>query len=387
MRATLAQFGASPSGRIDSAGNVVLSIPRDANPQSVADQLRKMPGIQTAAASHLNYPLDVLPNDPFFGTVEQWDMYAINMECAWPAVTSKTTIKIAIIDTGYDKTNSDLAGKVTASIVYDLGTGVADTTASVQDGDGHGSDVSGIASADTNNATLVAGVGYNVKLIEARVFPTPGAGNPTPGAQSNDVAAAIDWARTHGANVINMSLGASGGPDPLEQTAIQKAVNANITVVAAAGNDGSATLLYPASDPNVISVGASALNDSAAPGDPTKATEYVAHYSDYGNVATPMDLVAPGGDPNGGSDNDFLHWIVNLWSNTASTFPGQDILIAGTSMAAPHVAGAAALLLSKNAALTPVQVRQIIDNSADNINDTKQGHGRLNVDQAIFITP
>ncbi|HEV3140951.1 MAG TPA: S8 family serine peptidase, partial [Vicinamibacterales bacterium] len=215
----------------------------------------------------------------------------------------------------------------------------------------------------------------------------PSGSNPTPGASSNDVAAAIDWARLHGANVINMSLGAPGGSDPLEHTAIQNAINANIVVVAAAGNDGLAELLYPASDPLVISVGADALNDSAAPGDPTKATEYVASYSDYGNVSTPMDLIAPGGDPSGSSDNDFLHWILNLWSNTANTIPGPDILIAGTSKAAPHVAGAAALILSKNATLTPAQVRTIIDNTADNIGDAKQGHGRLNVDQALFITP
>lgn len=397
-------------------GVAVISLPAGADPRAAASTLRAMPGVLAAGPVLKRYTLDVIPNDPNFGTLPytvpnpaivnppiQWDMYRMNMPAAWglPTGFGSSTIKIAIIDTGYDLTNQDLkpgVSRVAKSVVYDLGTGNPDTTASVQDGDGHGSDVSGIAAADTNNGTDIAGVAGNVKLLEARVFPTPSAANPAPVAMSNDVGAAIHWAVMNGANVISMSLGSSSPDNVYEEPQVAAAIAAGVTVVAAAGNSATSSLDYPAADPGVIAVGASALCDSASARNYQTSFEYVASYSNY--VSNPQAnqyyVVAPGGDVSSMQANcsslaciDFLQWVYNLDSNTA--YPPQNagelILIVGTSQATPHVAGLAALMLSKHPGLAPSQVASIISTSTVSINDARQGHGRVDAFAALNNTP
>ncbi|MDP9017446.1 MAG: S8 family serine peptidase, partial [Candidatus Eremiobacteraeota bacterium] len=253
--------------------------------------------------------------------------------------------------------------------------------AAVQDQDGHGTNVAGIATAIGNDAAGFAGVAWNVKLQVYRIFAN---GN----ACTTDEAKAIYDAVAKGANVINLSLGSaqSGGPDQAERDAITFAIAHNVLVVAASGNErtqGNEVLDFPAEYPGVLSVGASALNDNNS-GSPAGAKEYVASYS---NSGPGLGLVAPGGDPSGTSDTDVLHWISNLYSTTGNPPCSKPadcyVLIAGTSQATPHVTGAAALLLSINPALSPAQLSQILESTADDIGDVNQGHGRLNVYRAL----
>jgi len=240
----------------------------------------------------------------------------------------------------------------------------------------------GIATALPNNGVGFARVGWNVKLQMYKLF------DPSGTACTTDQAKAIYDAVANGARVINLSLGSSqgGGPDQAEFDAIQYAISHNVFVVAAAGNErgqGNENIDFPGAYKGVMAVGATSLSDGNT-GNPVGAKEVVASYS---NVGPGLGVVAPGGDPNGSSDNDKLHWISNLYSTTGtppcSTPSNCYVLIAGTSQATPHVAGAAALLLSANPALTPAQLTSILNGTADDIGDVNQGHGRMNVYRAL----
>lgn len=380
----------------------------------------------------------VLTNDPFFSQPPntkgaqpgppcyetasidgQWDMHQIGLDFAFgytsaanslgvaiPNAAGNPSVKIAILDTGADATHPDLSGgKIVLGKCFistsglPAGTGCASPT-DIVDYDGHGTNVAGIAAADSNNNFGFVGAGGNVSLMIYRIFPKPPAvGCPNPsnpndpqcGANDVDEAAAINDAVSNGAKVISLSLG-SGTASSTEQGAINAALAAGVTVVAASGNESASKLDYPAGYAGVIAVGATSVNDS----NPAQPFEYVAKYSNY-NSSSPAawGIVAPGGDPSSSSDRDNLHWIENLYSSQATgpTCSGTidlfgesgncRILIAGTSQATPHVAGAVGLLLSVKPGMTPALVQQALQLSAHNIGDPRSGYGRLNVYRLI----
>jgi len=194
----------------------------------------------------------------------------------------------------------------------------------------------------------------------------------------------------------------SNGQATSERNAVENAIAAGVVVVAASGNGdpntglGLPSLDCPACYPGVIAVGATSLDDA----NPSAIVEKVASYSNYdsGNPTT-WGIVAPGGDPDSSlpnGDPDLLHWIFNIFTSTPTdkqfqrpctgdfgTGPTLDcrIEIAGTSQATPHVAGAAALLLSVGVA--PSQVKTLLCNNATSIGGTHSGCGRLNIYQAM----
>ncbi|TAM75546.1 hypothetical protein EPN44_08850 [bacterium] len=366
----------------------------------------------------------VLPNDTFMDPYDQWDMFRISTPQAWGITEGSTSVLIAIIDTGYDVNNPDLLGKVTYSKVDYTGTGRITASPAYEDTDGHGTNVSGIAAALTNNGSGFAGVGWKTPLLEFKIFADtdstgvscvqPGAISADCGASTTDEAAAITSAVSHGAKVISMSLGGPGPIDQTEYNAIQAALQKGVVVVAAAGNDGTSTgIEYPGGDRGVISVGASAIvGDSCTSGmtpcDASSGTEVLASYSDYGPTADALSgantvnqptLLAPGGGnpgaPANPNDPDNLHWIYNLYStgdttsgftcNPSATGGVCSSFFVGTSQATPHVAGAVALMLAVNPSLTPAQVLNIFQNpnNDDTLNVTGQGAGRLNVLKAL----
>jgi subtilisin family serine protease len=406
------------------------------------------------SGSHTNPPATyhVAPYDESAAVPGQWDMHAIRLGYAFEysqanngssvqnaGALGSGTIKIAMIDTGVDSTHPELANKVAYQhcFVTNPNTGSQSTSSFSTDPDGHGTDVTGVAAANTNNAFGYAAAGGNVVVYGYRVFPTPddtcSDQNPlvTPGplctAEPADVASAINDAIAKGVNVISLSLGGAGttnapactggvDSDLTEGQAINAAIAHNIVVVAAAGNDATAALEAPACDTGVIAVGASALDDGqpngsgVANGSPSNPLEYVAGYSDYGSPgaapgsASAWGIVAPGGDPSGG-DVDFLHWIINIWTSTPldSQFAGDcfddypniqgttppldcSTLIAGTSMATPHVAGAAALILAVNSTYqSPAKMKQLLCSTADDIGSPHEGCGRLNIYRAMAV--
>ncbi|MFI5389549.1 MAG: S8 family serine peptidase, partial [Candidatus Eremiobacterales bacterium] len=202
-----------------------------------------------------------------------------------------------------------------------------------------------------------------------------------------------------GAKVINLSLGSTGADPTYEEPAVARAIAAGVTVVAAAGNGnargvGQPTLDFPAADAGVIAVGASALCDGSSARDFAGAYEYVASYSNYTTDRSKRYVVAPGGDPSAqqvecpvSSCIDYLQWILNLYSTTAFGGGSQTVLIAGTSMASPPGAGVAALMLSADPNLSPSQIATMITSTATNINDPRQGYGRVDADAALAAVP
>lgn len=393
----------------------VVNVPAGTTAAAFTQTLQARSDVVAVYPVHKRYALSraaTSVNDPHFKLPDQWYLMTDGFPYAW-SYTQGGNSTVAVIDTGVDLTNTDIASQVT----FSEGVLNGKTTASEVDKDGHGTNVAGIATAAANNGVGFAGGGYNTKLIAISIFdPATGFASPS------DEAIAIGDAVAHGADVINLSLGAeasfngnadpngSEGYDQGEFEAIQAAIGAGVTVVAAAGNNRDGldpggdqfahnNLDYPAAYPGVISVGASQLNDNNS-GNYAAATESVTGYSQSGYG---LSLVAPGGaagadQPNGDPDPDLLHWIWGYYSTAANqpcsygrgTLPkvptNCTALFNGTSQATPQVSAAAALLYAAaggHGTLKPAQVAQLLESTADNINDPNQGHGRLNVYRAI----
>lgn len=419
----VADAGASTASDLDlpDVGRVVEVLHvAPGSEDAVVAQLRANPLVQNAARAAVRYAMSTnaslaFPNDPYFNgfapanappfyttanSPGQWDMHVICAANAWAYGDANSTnvthagalggtAAIAIIDTGADTSHPDLSGR----IIYtesDINGVTTQGNAAVNDTDGHGTNVAGIAAASANNGIGFAGVAYAAPLQIYRVFGNQNCPKTGCTALGSDVGLAISHAVANGAKVISMSLGSSSA-DPAEENAVASAVAAGVVVVAASGNEHTSTLDYPAVDPGVIPVGASALDDSTG-----TVTETVASYSNY-SAANPSSwgVVAPGGDPSGSTDNDDLHWIENIYTSQAtdsSSFCIPDhnnptgpndcrVLIAGTSQATPHVAGAASLLLSVGA--SPANIKTILCSTATPIAGGKAGCGRLNVYKAM----
>ncbi|MGW7457381.1 S8 family serine peptidase [Streptomyces sp. NPDC054797] len=365
-------------------GAALVSLGGTVAPADAADvmaQFRADPDVAYVEPDSRAYPTAITPNDTEYA--KQWDLFEPTAGMNVPAAWDKTTgsgVTVAVIDTGY-VAHSDLAANIVAG--YDF---IASSTAA-RDGNGrdnnpadqgdwsaagecgtgstasnsswHGTHVAGTIAAATNNAKGVAGIAYGAKIQPVRVLGKCG------GATS-DIVDAITWAsggtvtgvpaNATPAKVINMSLGGAGACTATYQNAINAAVARGTTVVVAAGNSNSdAAGFSPASCNNVINVAA-----SNRAGDRS-------YYSNYGAI---IDVAAPGGETRRATDtpgtvttpeNAILSTL-----NAGTTTPGAELYkpYQGTSMAAPHVAGLAALLKSANSALTPAQIESAIKDNA-----------------------
>lgn len=389
---------------------------------AVMARLRTMHGVVSVEQAQYRHTMAaVSPNDPYyrgFGasspwfetatTPGQWDMHVINVGAAWGAYATLPVrgAPIAIIDTGVDVTHPELSGgKIVRQFCYvTYPAGTTTTGPYAIDTDGHGTNVAGIADANTNNNFGFVGVAYDAPLLVYRIFPTTPSGgceNSTSAQCSTtnvDEASAINDAVAHGAKVINLSLGATGPlsncKDTVEYNAVESAIAKGVVVVAAAGNESNASLDCPAAYPGVIAVGAE------GPGGTSDTTETVAAYSNYttasGGGSGGIYLVAPGGTANSGSDSDDLHFVENITSSQmsgASAYCKVDYAgqsgdcrggFSGTSQATPHVTGVASLILGLRPGLSPAQVAADICSTAHSIGDTaKQGCGRVDAGAAV----
>jgi serine protease len=231
---------------------------------------------------------------------------------------------------------------------------------------GHGTHVAGTIAQSTHNVIGTAGIAYNAALMPVKVLGADGSG------YTSDIAEGIRWAADNGADVINMSFGTSAPAFFLTalRNAITYAYNKGVLLVAAAGNNYGGTPQYPANYPEVIAVGATVFDKS------------LASYSAVGN-----EVCAPGGtnqgeDLNGDGYSDMV--LQNTFEPESTNFCTFSYwFFSGTSMAAPHVSGLAALLLSANPDLTHEDVRQILRNTADQDVSSDCGYGFINALAAL----
>jgi thermitase len=285
-------------------------------------------------------PVVEQPNDVFYGS-NQWNLPLIAADKAWQVTTGDENIIIAVIDTGIDLNHPEFNGKLAPG--HNMITGGDDP----QDDNGHGTHVAGIIAARTNNIEGIAGINWGAKIMPIKAMDAEGSGSVV------DIADGIVWAVDHGAKVINLSLGEYNDSDYLHE-AIRYAYDKGVVLVAAMGNDGIDEPSYPAAYPEVIAV---AAND-----------EY-SETATFSNFGSHTSISAPG-------------------VAIPSTYPNQRyVAMSGTSMASPHVAGVAGLLLSVSPNLGPADVRKILQMTADDLGpegkDEYYGYGQVNVARAV----
>lgn len=297
-------------------------------------------------------PAQAAVNDPGYG--QQWGMKIIGAEQAWATGTG-AGITIAVVDTGMFFGHEDYAaGKILP------GRNFIEDGQRPDDDVGHGTHVAGIAAASTNNGRGVVGVAPDAKILPVRVLENDGTGVGTGSAA--DVSAGIRWAADNGAHIINLSLGShlQGIFGASFVDAVRYAWDRGVICVVAAGNSfvtGSGFKDEPA-----IVVSATNRNDAKP------------LYSSGVGEAT-WGIAAPGGEGSGPNAILSTYWTSANQSNTYAN-------AAGTSMAAPHVAGAAAILRSLG--LTPLQTVERLRATAKDLGDDEAfGAGRLDVAKAV----
>jgi serine protease len=285
----------------------------------------------------------------------QWALDRIGAEQAWSRGTGEGVV-VAVVDTGVDLAHEDLASKVVP------GRDVLDDDDNAQDCEGHGTMVAGVIAAATDNGRGVAGTAPGARIMPVRALQCSG--------QGGDLGAGIRWAADHGAHVINVSAGEQTQAllGPFFAEAVEYAWSKGAVTVVAAGNDfvtGSGFADEPA-----IVVSATDRNDRKP------------LYSS-GVGAARWGLAAPGGAAAGGSEEQRLREDIlsTWWTDSDGSTYGTS---AGTSLAAPHVAGAAAVL--RGLGLSPQQTVDRLLATADDIGaagrDSTFGHGRLNLARA-----
>lgn len=353
--ATLRAHGLTAERKLDALGVTLLRVP-SGRELAVAARLSRDPAVVYAEP---DYELRLLatPNDPYYA-LRQWNLRLIGLEDAWDITTGAAEVIVAVLDTGADLTHPELAAKLVPGYDFAFGDSIP------ADDHGHGSHVAGIVGAASDNGIGVAGVAWGSRIMPVKVFDESGTGT------DSSVAEGICWAADHGARIINISGGTTAASH-LVRDAVAYAAGKGCLVIAAAGNgyESGNVPQYPAAFPQVIAVGAVGHLDERAR---------------YSNTGAYLELVAPGGNPTGPSDPDNDHWIYSTFYRGSGMSYAD---AAGTSVAAPHVAGLAALLWSANPALSAAEVRCLLARTAVDLGapgwDEAFGWGRIDAAAAV----
>lgn len=394
--------GRSKSAPVEELVNVYrLDLPTSADLDAAMQDLRTDPHVEYAHPNYVGH-LVYTPDDPYLASSgswgqprpDLWDLKLMRTEEAWN-VTRGSGVVVAVVDSGVDINHPDLQGNVWTNPgeipdngVDDDGNGYVDDVhgwnilsgnGQIGDSMGHGTHVAGTIAAQDNNSMGVVGVAPDAKIMSVGVFAM---------RSETDVFAlgqAILYAAQNGADVINNSWGACGvscPSIPVLEEAVRTAHEAGSVVVFAAGNETSdIRTRSPQNQPESIVVTATTPSDERAA------------FSNFGLV----DVAAPGsGDPNDPIVDPSYGllslrsaacqepWICNADRNVGDGY----VRLAGTSMAAPHVAGAAALILSQHPDYSPEQVRQVLRRAGVDANgngyDADLGYGRIDSARSVL---
>ncbi|NOX63231.1 MAG: S8 family serine peptidase, partial [Chloroflexi bacterium] len=299
------------------------------------------------------------PNDPLFN--QQWNFSLIQAPEAWDRSTGEG-VTVAVLDSGVSK-GSDLACRSFAA-PYNVFTRQEGENAVVDDF-GHGTHVAGTIAQCTNNALGVAGVAFDATLMPVKVLNAEGKGT------YSQVAAGVEWARTHGADIINLSLGARASSTILSEV-IKRAAADDILLVAAAGNygEGPEAVFFPANMDEVIAVA---------------AVDYQGERAPYSNRGSKLSVSAPGGYLD--ADDDAQTYLHGILQQTFENGQWSFLLKDGTSMASAHVAGVLALMRAYAPTLTSAQIRQALEDSTADLGrtgfDISYGYGLVQANDAL----
>ena len=308
---------------------------------------------------------DFTPNDPFYP--RQWHFPPVQAPAAWTR-TQGDGVTVAIIDSGISK-GTDLACRTFVhdynAITNQSGPGVAD------DDYGHGTHVAGTVAQCTNNGLGVAGLAFGVNLMPVKVLNAQGTG------YASDVAQGIDWARAQGAAIINLSLSAPcngqswpGCSFSIIDSAITAAAAADVFIAAAAGNNGDSSVGAPANHPDAVAVA---------------AVDYSLNRATYSNRGSALSVSAPGGDLYKDENNDGYGDGVLQQANFDGLWGYY--YVDGTSMASPHVAGAAAMLRALFPQASRHQIQSALETTALDRGapgfDSYFGYGVIQIADAI----
>jgi hypothetical protein len=377
-----AQIGARVLQEFASIGWQHVRLPEGMSVSDAMARYQSAPGVVASQPNYI-YHLDATPNDPSFTQSQMYGMFKIQAPTAWERSTGSASVVVAIIDTGVLYTHEDLAanmwhnpGEIPANNVDDDGNGFVDDVYGIDvvnndsdplDDYNHGTHVAGTIGAVGNNGKGVVGVNWNVRMMAVKLHNAQG------NATAAGAAAAFQYVtmmKNRGIN-IRVTNNSWGGPpeaaayDQVLKDAIDAAGNADILNVFSAGNDArniDSTPLYPASytSPSILAVAASTSTDARA------------SFSNWG--ATSVDLAAPGSS------------ILSTVNNSNTSYAS----FSGTSMASPHVSGAAALLAAYNSSLSASALKATLMNTVD-VLPQWQGlvvtNGRLNVARALESQP
>jgi serine protease len=376
-----------------------LNFPAGSNLGQILAAYRNSPMVEEAGYNYVVRAFGV-PNDEYYYPY-QWHLHntvgGMWAEDAWDLSPNKgQNVIVAVIDTGVAFEGNGpfvQAPDLNQTFVSPRNfTAITPNDTHANDDNGHGTHVAGTICQETNNSLATAGIAYECSLMPLKVLGYDGSG------LSDDLNEAIYYAADNGADVINMSLGfqGTGSTGPSGETcteivglnaALDYAYAHNIVIVAAAGNDGGDIVNCPAAHPKVISVG---------------ATRFDGQRTSYSTGGDELDITAPGGDLGVDQNIDgygdgvlqvtfcydyFTMWLyynlygLNLYTEFCSVF------YQGTSMATPHVAGTAALILGENSSLTNDQVRFCLKSTARDYGtpgwDSGYGWGLLDADSAL----
>ncbi len=339
LHALLASHGASEHATIPALDVRIVAVPAHAA-EKVLLALQRNQDVEYAEPDFQARAIGTT-NDPYFTQGSQWYLTKIEAPAAWDTTTGSSNVVVAVLDTGVLASHPDISGKVLAG--YNFVSNNTNTT----DDNGHGTAVAGFTSASTNNGVGMAAVSWANSVLPVKVLGADGSGT------YSGISNGITWAADKGARIINLSLGGTSSSRTL-QDAVNYAWKKNVILIAAAGNNGNNTAVYPAACTNVVAVSATNSSD----GRPS--------WSNYGSY---VDVSAPG--------------VSVLSLSGASGYANWN----GTSFSSPVTSGVVALMASANTSLSNAGIVDALLKHSDDIGaagyDVYFGNGRVNARRAV----
>jgi subtilisin family serine protease len=336
-----------------------LHLPAGSDIEAIVESLADLPEVEFAEPDYFLHPDATFPNDPLFP--QQWGLHQasdadVDAPEAWDIRTGGDVI-IAVIDSGADATHIEFRRKLVAGWNFDVNSN------NTQDYHGHGSGVSSIAAANTDNSQVMAGVCWGCRVM------------PLVAGLWSAAADALVFAADNGARVVNISQG-TDSPSGTFTSALAYAYDAGLVVAVSSGNDNTTPVKYPARYPETIAVGATDSSDE-------RAEPFCYNSNPGSNYGPRLDVVAPG------------DMIVGAYSSTAPGGDQNDYILTwcGTSMSSPLVAGGVGLVETVYPSAGREEVRHLIRSGAeDGVGDPSEditgfdhyyGWGRVNLERTL----